>query len=29
VTLERQDPAIIDDRDVEALPLSTHINAGP
>ena len=29
VTLERQDPAIIDDRGVEALPLSAHINADP
>ena len=27
--LEGQDPAIIDDRNVEALPLSAHINADP
>jgi hypothetical protein len=27
--LERQNLAIIDDRDIEALPLSAHINAGP
>ena len=27
--LERQDPAAIDDGDVEALPLSSHINADP
>lgn len=26
---ERQDPAIIDDRGVKALPLSAHINANP
>ncbi|HXZ75176.1 MAG TPA: hypothetical protein VEH31_30495 [Streptosporangiaceae bacterium] len=29
VALERQNPAIIDDRDVEALSLSSHINADP
>ena len=29
VTLKRQNPAIIDDRDVEALPLCAHINASP
>jgi len=29
VTLERQNPALIDDRDVEALSLSAHINADP
>lgn len=29
VALERQDPAIIDDRDVEPLPLSSHVNADP
>jgi hypothetical protein len=29
VALERQNPAIIDDRDVEALPLSPHIYADP
>jgi hypothetical protein len=27
--LEHQDPAVIDDRGVEALPLSAHINADP
>jgi len=27
--MERQNLAIIDDRDIEALPLSAHINAGP
>jgi hypothetical protein len=27
--LEGQDPAIIDDRNVEALPLPAHINADP
>jgi hypothetical protein len=29
VSLERQNPAIIDDRHVEALSLSAHINADP
>jgi hypothetical protein len=29
VALERQNPALIDDRDVEALALSAHINAYP
>jgi hypothetical protein len=29
VALERQNPALIDDGDVEALSLSAHINADP
>jgi hypothetical protein len=29
VALERQNPAFIDDCDVEALSLSAHINADP
>jgi hypothetical protein len=29
VALERQNPAITDDRDVEALSLSAHVNANP
>jgi len=29
VALERQNPAIIDDGDVEALSLSAHVNADP